>query len=286
MLNAFIENSDKVRAYLSQASQAKIPLLPPDINRSEIIFTAEDGKIRFGLGGIKGIKSMGESITSVRNQGGPFKGLNDLFTRMGDSGNLLNKTAIEGLVYSGALSQFSKNKNQLLAAFPILEKGYKTSAVDRALNQVSLFGDIQTEIELPNVADMPMKKQLEKENEVLSVYLSGHPSQVLDSMFTKNSSLVRLEDLAAGEVRRNVITGGMICNSRTFYTRNGDLMATFQLESQFASVACVVFPKSMNECGDLIKDQTIVTVRFLCSGQGWRRLSVLCQQYQRNEFFC
>ena len=67
MCNAFHENSDKLCNYLIQASQARISILPPDINLSEDGFTSDNGKdIRFGLAGLKGVKNFGPKLVEER----------------------------------------------------------------------------------------------------------------------------------------------------------------------------------------------------------------------------
>lgn len=261
MCNAFIENSDKLHSYFSQATRLGIKLLSPDVNKSDVIFTAEKGGIRYGLGGISGIKGQAGEIVGERKENGEFKGVQNLFNRMANRDSMLSKTVIEGLVYSNALSQFSPNKNSLLAIFPILQKTYKATATDRALSQISLFGNLEEEeIVLPDAPTMDHNVELRKECEVLGVFLSGHPAQEVTSILASNKDGLSIETLCASEEKRYVTTGGMIQGSRIFYTKKGEQMATFQLESQFASIPCVMFPSNLLGYQEMVHDQALVII--------------------------
>lgn len=270
MCNAFIENADSLRSYLSQATHAGIKLMPPDVNKSNVVFTPEKGAIRYGLGGISGIKGQAGAIVGERMEHGPYLGVQDMFTRIADRDSMLSKTVIEGLVYSGALSEFSSNKNSLLAAFPILQKSYKSNATNRVLSQISFFGENAEDIELPIVPSMERNAELQKEHDVLGVYLSGHPAQEVISILSSNKDGKTLEELCASGEKKYVATGGVIRNSRIFYTKKGDQMASFLLESQFASISCVVFPSNMVDCLDEITDQALVVITgsYVCNRDG------------------
>ena len=52
------------------------------------------------------------------------------------------------------------------------------------------------------------------------------------------------------------------------YTKKGELMAVFTLEDLDAAIECMVFPKTMQECGHVLKDDALVTVRAGRVGRG------------------
>lgn len=262
MCNAFIANSDSLRSYLSQASHLGLKLLSPDVNKSDELFVSENGAIRFGLGGISGIKGQAGEIVGEREENGEYKSVANLFNRMAERESMLTKTVIEGLVYSGALSSFSQNKNSLLQVFPILQKSYKATATDRALGQISMFGnqEEEEEIYLPDAPAMDNNTELRKEQEVLGVFLSGHPAQEIVPILSSNKDGKTLEELSSMGEKKYVRTGGMIQNIRVFYTKKGEKMAVFELQSQFSTLSCVVFPSNMIGCEDQLIDQSLVIV--------------------------
>ncbi len=48
------EDTDKIALYLDECRELGVPVLPPDINRSELPFVVQPDGVRFGLGAIKG----------------------------------------------------------------------------------------------------------------------------------------------------------------------------------------------------------------------------------------
>jgi DNA polymerase-3 subunit alpha len=163
LLNAFIENSDKVKAYLSQAARRGIQLLPPNVNRSECQFKPEQDGIRFGLQGISGLKSQAVGIVREREDGGAYADFQDLYDRLAASGNKLNRTAAEGLIWGGALSSLPESGNQaaLLKLFPLLENNYKKEGVFQSMGQMSMFSEAQ-KISMPEVPDVSEEESLKK----------------------------------------------------------------------------------------------------------------------------
>src|SRR5258707_15730232 len=85
-----------------------IALLPPDVNESDIGFTALKGAIRYGLAAIKGIGF--NSVTAIMKgrQGGPFKSLFDFTERVEEDS--INKRVLEEMVYSGTFDSLKPNE--------------------------------------------------------------------------------------------------------------------------------------------------------------------------------
>ncbi len=66
-------NADKMSFYLQEAKDMGLDIIPPDINRSEINFSVSEGKIFFGLQGIKNVGLTAiENIIAERKKKGPF----------------------------------------------------------------------------------------------------------------------------------------------------------------------------------------------------------------------
>jgi DNA polymerase-3 subunit alpha len=61
------QNTEKLAMYLGEARERGIPVLPPDINQSQLRFTVEDKGVRFGLTAIKNVgEGAVESLIKVR----------------------------------------------------------------------------------------------------------------------------------------------------------------------------------------------------------------------------
>lgn len=260
LLNAFIENSDKTREYLSQANKRNISLLPPDINQSRCGFMAESGSIRFGLQGIRGLKAMAEDIIAEREEKGDFATFQDLYDRMSERGAKLNKKCLEGLIYGNALSAFSDNKSDLLASIPVLEANDRSTASARQMGQFSLFG---TTIEMPaGTPRMASRVELDKEFEALGMYLSRHPADDLVAYVAHNPCYTTIEKMLTvplGNRGNNCQTVGLVSNLRQFSTRAGDPMCSFTLSTKYATISCVMFPKDYQSSGILLRDNTVIS---------------------------
>ena len=140
LLTSEKDNTDKVvhahrRGARSRASQ----VLPPDVNQSDMAFGAVEGKIRFGLGAIKGVgEGAIESIVEARKDG-DFKSLFDFCERV-DS-RRVNRKVLEALVKAGAFDFEKRPRRQLFETHRARdEPRLVSSQKDKAAGQSSLFG--------------------------------------------------------------------------------------------------------------------------------------------------
>src|SRR4051812_23407873 len=94
-------NTDKLAMYLGECRELGIPILPPDINRSQLAFTVEKEGVRFGL---CAVKNVGEgailSMLAVRKDLGEVTSLFTLCEKVDQ--RLVNKRPLESLVKAGA----------------------------------------------------------------------------------------------------------------------------------------------------------------------------------------
>ena len=244
MLNAFIENSDKMKSYLGHAAKRGIRLEIPDVQRSDCKFKAENNAILYGLQGIKGLKAQAIDIVADRSEHGEYKDFQNLYERMGHRNNLLDKTSIEGLIYSGALNSFSTNKAALLKQADLIKKSYKAHANDYALGQFSLFGEQENIVPIPKTTPFSWEYALEKEREVLGMYVSSHPTDKYSERLDSFPSIRPLEKLVQSlKPERKVQTLGLIRDLKPFMNKSGKMMASFKLETKYASISCIMFPR-------------------------------------------
>ena len=179
----------EVTKLMDECKALGLSVLEPDVNESELSFTVNSkGDIRFGLGGIKGVgEGAAEAIISEREKNGKYKNIFDFLERV----NLqsCNRKTIENLAQAGAFECFDDiyreqffgvddNGNSGLDL--LMNYGQKWQA-DKENNANSLFGDmLDTAIEvkhpeLPNVPRWDTIERLNKEKELIGIYLSAHP---------------------------------------------------------------------------------------------------------------
>jgi DNA polymerase-3 subunit alpha len=269
--NATVEcgHSDKLKEFVDAARRAGYAVEPPDVNRSERAFTVEDGAIRFGLGGIKGVGARAaDLLVAERAGGGPFRSLTDLCTRV-DSSHL-NKAALESLARAGAFGCFGGSRRAAFEGLDQIMRGAMATREDRRRGQRSLFGELPAAD--PGAAAAPewsARERLQYEKEALGFYLSGHPLEKRGALLARiaGTDTRQLGGLEAGTIVR---IAGMITGCRVLAIKSGpnagQKMARFQLEDLHGSVPVTCFARSYATLHDRIRDDAIVFVRGKVEG--------------------
>jgi DNA polymerase-3 subunit alpha len=93
------DKEEEIISTLASARKRKIRILPPDINKSDVNFSNDNGAIRYGLKAIKGI---GERVVDFLKDykmldNVPFKDFNDFYTRMHDGNNQIVASLIANI---------------------------------------------------------------------------------------------------------------------------------------------------------------------------------------------
>jgi len=256
-------STDKLVSYIAECRDMGIPVLPPDVNRSELDFTVEGEAIRFGLSAIKNVGEAAiRSVLEARARCGRFQSLHDLAAEVDP--RLVNKRVIEALVLSGALDGLGARRSQLLAVLDeALEHGQRVRE-DRQAGQSSLFGgtgrgsrNTARAAELPDVPEWEEKKRLDGEKATLGFYVSGHPleryREILDRFATHTTASAR--ECPPGV---ELAIGGIVTDFRRRRSKKGQWWATFQVEDLTGAIEVLLFPKAFETCaGWLDKDRLV-----------------------------
>ncbi|MFL5267152.1 MAG: DNA polymerase III subunit alpha [Stellaceae bacterium] len=199
-------NTDKLNVFRQELNRLGIRLLPPDINRSEVIFAVErdaktgDSAIRYALAAIKGVGSQAmEEIIAERAARGRFKDLADFSRRL--DAKSFNRRQFESLAKAGAFDSLNPNRAQTFAAAEQLLRQASLAAEERESRQVSLFDGIDPNFAprpiLPLVADWPPVERLQHEFAAIGFYLSSHPLDPYGESLER-VGILRYAELPAG----------------------------------------------------------------------------------------
>src|SRR5699024_8422417 len=123
LLGSVINDAKKLTAYVREANEFGIEILPPSINKSHAYFTVEGKNIRIGLMAIKGIGLETVKQIIAARKSGPFRDLFDFCLRVS-----LKRNALETLILAGTFDETYDNRASLLAS------------IDQALERAELFG--------------------------------------------------------------------------------------------------------------------------------------------------
>ena len=182
-------NVEKIKFHMEECQRMGLPVLGPDVNESLKGFSVtKEGVVRFGMNAIKGVgeAAVEDIIAEREGKGGPYVSAFDFICRV--NSRTVNKKSLESLVLAGALDGFKElHRAQYFyapAVDPVtgLERLVKfgqqfQSSKEMATN--SLFGAMA----MPDVKPpaMPVCEPwnlgdlLEKEKEVVGIYISAHP---------------------------------------------------------------------------------------------------------------
>jgi len=245
----------EITKFMDECRNMGIVVKGPDVNESELNFTVNKaGNIRFGLGGVKGVGATAvEAIVKERSANGPFKNIFDFVERV----NLTacNKKNIEALCYSGAFDTFQEIKREQFFAPNVKGEIFMESLMrygnkyqtDKNSAMNSLFGgmnsiDIATP-EIPLTEPWNNIERLNKEKDLVGIYLSSHP---LDDYFIIlnyicNLELKDFEDAKETYKNKDLTIGGIVTSYKQGNTKQGNLYGVIKLEDFSGSAEIPLF---------------------------------------------
>ena len=255
--------NEKIAQAIAECKRLKVPVLPPDINKSDNEFEIEKAKsIRFGLSAIKNVGEAAIGSILKERTKNLFKDLEDFCSRV-DLG-AVNKKTVESLIKSGAMDNFGKRANLLINYPEIIEKSHKKIKQIQS-GQTSFFADSDESklTSLPkDVEEFSVNEKLAFEKEFLGFYLTSHPQ--MESL-SKIKTLVTHEiELLQEENEGTLVTiGGLIENIRRIFTKkNGSEMAFITLSDEKGLIAeCIVFPRIFEQYKSLLLKDTVIVIR-------------------------
>jgi DNA polymerase-3 subunit alpha len=270
----------KVTFFMEECKRMGIPVLGPDVNESEYKFSVNTNEeIRFGMGAIKGVGGNAvEAIVSERNERGPFNSIFHFASRL--DLRTVNKKNFEGLAIAGSFDSFvgihrAQYFHEDEKGQTVIEKAIKYgNAVQEAENssQVSLFGESEeAEIPEPPIPPSPEWRtldQLNREKEVVGVYISGHPLDdfkfEIDQFANADTSI--LEDLEAIRQRKETRIAGIITSATHLTTKTGSPYGRFVLEDYHGSHEIVMFKDDYIKFKSYLTENWFVLVHFVIGG--------------------
>ena len=264
----------QVSFFMEECKRMGVPVLGPDVNESQYLFTVnKDGAIRFGLGAIKGLGSGPvEAIIAERNENGPFATIFDLAKRI--NLRLCNKKAFESLAYAGGFDSF-KNVHRAqyfkedTSGRTFLENAMRYGAnYQESINssQVSMFGESSgvatLEPEIPRAEEWPSMYKLNREKEVVGIFISGHP---LDDFRLEIESFCKggVGDLNNLEENfgKELFIAAIVTETEDRMTKNNDPFGTMTIEDYTDSYKLFLFRDNYLKFKPYLTVGTFITIK-------------------------
>ena len=257
-----INDTKKFAEYMAETRDMGIEILPPSVNLSDKYFGVVDGKIVYGLIGIKNVGAAAvDEVITVRGEGGPFSSFIDFLDRV--DMRTVNRKVIETFIQTGVFDELQENRATLMTNLDVALEYAAKNKENRAFGQTSLFGDSPEEelemLQLEEVPDWPNEERLAYEKENLGFYFSGHPLDAWRSVW-KQTVTLNLAVLDQASENRPYSVLGILSGVRTILTKKGTNMAFATLEDFNGSVDLVFFAEAYEEYRDSLVDDAIVGV--------------------------
>ncbi|MEZ5756968.1 MAG: DNA polymerase III subunit alpha [Emcibacteraceae bacterium] len=276
-----LTNTDKLHIFKQELGNLNIPVLPPDINKSRVEFSAEviegekdeqniggamsDGKlrgVRYGLAGLKnvGVAAM-ESLIAERDKNGPFKDISDFCNRVDT--RQINKRALENLIKAGAFDSLNPNRAQLYSGVEMILRQMSLATQERNSNQVSLFGD-QVEVQsviLADVNDWDLIERLKCEQEAVGFYLSAHPLNAYTSVLARQK-VVPSTEIAERAIGKGgfIKLAGTIQGIRRMKSKSGKPYAFLSLSDPSGGFEVTLFSELLDAVDDFLDNGNSVII--------------------------
>ncbi len=271
LLTASSDSQDKVEKYRENCQKMGIDVEPPDINRSQKDFTPIGDHILFGLSAVKNLgEGAIDNILRTRNEEGQFESLPDFCCRV--DLRVVNRRALETLIYCGAFDKVQSNRNQLINDLDLVISWAQKRAKEKETGQLNIFdlvvnttenkannnSDFEQAPSSPPMADFPLPKRLKLEKEHLGFYVSEHPLQSVKKA-AQILSPINLSELENQKSKYRVSAVVMVNEVKKIVTKAGKDMAFLTLEDISGQSEGVVFSDAYERIKDLlVEDQRLI----------------------------
>ena len=246
---------EKQVKFMDECKNLKIAVKGPDVNESFKQFSAnKNGDIRCGLSGLKGVSERAvDAIISERNQNGPYTDIFDFVERVDLTAcpqGMLEKLALAGAFDCfGDISRedwFTPNEKGETGAQIIMNYGRKYQ-LDQKEHVASLFDDepelLTSRPVVPKGEKWANVVRLDKEKELVGMYLSGHPLDPfeLELQYVCNCSLADLKYYSETKIDEKLTFGGVVIDYVVRLDKSGKSFGKIVLEDKTGTYELMLF---------------------------------------------
>ena len=254
VLSSNLNDVDKLSKYMDECRSMGIEVLGPNINESYKNFSAtRDGRIRFGLAGIKGVGTgCVDSIVQERDKNGPFKDIFDFVQRINQGA--CNRKALESMALAGAFDDFKEITRE--AFFEVNPRGeaysetlmrfgqkYQASQQEMQNSLFGSFGAIEVATPpIPNAEPWSQLERLNRERDLVGMYLSAHPLDpyYMEVTYGCNTPLAEVNS-HNGELDKELTMGGLVVDFQTRMGKKGGQFGILKIEDYSGSFEFMLF---------------------------------------------
>ena len=263
-LTAASGKSEDVVKYVNACREMRIPVLPPDVNSSQLSFAPDGEAIRFGLGAVKGVgEGAVNSVLEARAADGPFASLTDFCCRV--DVRLNNRKVVEALIRSGSFDSLGKSRAALAAGVDSAMEVAVAERKSRESGQGGLFADESSADRADRFPDLPEwspDERIRYEKETLGFYITGHPLARFEEEIALFGDVTA--ESAGERVDQNVKIVALLASLKKTQIKKGQnegkTMAKGTLEDLTGSVPVTIFASLLERVGSWLAEGQPVLV--------------------------
>lgn len=253
----------KVASFIEECQKMDIPLDPPNINTARGKFTARDGRVQYGMSAIKGVGSSAIAhIVEEREENGLFKSIFDFASRV--DLRVCNRRTLESLIQAGAFDDLDDNRAKLLFGVEDILAFASRKQEEQRLNQVNLFGGgagggVLQEPKLKDVPKWSTIERLNKERELIGLYLSGHPlNRYQEDIKLFGKQNLKEETIQKLQHESELRFIAIITGKRQIVDKKGRPIAFLMVEDLYSSMEVCVFSKEFDKFSALLEIDNVI----------------------------
>ncbi len=294
LLSNAVNDTDKIAIFVAECQRMRIPIYPPDVNKSQLKFVpeaiaeaesecdatapvvSEEGApaspgvgslpaIRFGLAAIKNVG--GGAMAGViedRGKQGCFVSVEDFCSRL--DGRVVNKKILESLVRCGAMDFTGRDRAEMFSQIDTVMASALSAHRDRASGQFSMFDDLAAPSAAPvqraftSWVPWTLSEKLASEKELLGFYVTGHPLNPIRHILN-SGKYTPINELSTLDDRANFFAAGSLTDvSRKYTKKDGKPFAIVILEDLSGHMEAMVWNDVFNKCSKLLEPGQLVVI--------------------------
>jgi len=267
----------EITKLMDECKAMGIHTLGPDVNESYEKFAVnKKGEIRFGMGGVKGMgEAAARAIIEEREQNGAYKSIFDFAERLGSN---VNRKTYEVLALSGGFDSFGIKREQFFAPGSKGElfidllvrygQNYMNAKRDMAQSLFGGFDDVEiTTPAIPQAESWSNIERLNKERELVGIYLSAHPLDDYSMVLKKlcNTRCMELENKESLLDRQELTIGGIVTNVRNHFDKKGNPCGFVTIEDYDGAGEMPFFGEQWGKWSGMLQVGSSVYVNAKCS---------------------
>lgn len=267
----------EITKLMDECKAMGIHTLGPDVNESyEKFGVNKKGEIRFGMGGVKGMgEAAARAIIEEREQNGAYKSIFDFAERLGSN---VNRKTYEVLALSGGFDSFGIKREQFFAPGSKGElfidllvrygQNYMNAKRDMAQSLFGGFDEVEiTTPAIPQAESWSNIERLNKERELVGIYLSAHPLDDYSMVLKKlcNTRCMELENKESLLDRQELTIGGIVTNVRNHFDKKGNPCGFVTIEDYDGAGEMPFFGEQWGKWSGMLQVGSSVYVNAKCS---------------------